>query len=200
MARVSRAEAKAATKAKLLRAAAKVFEQKGFGAATVEEIADRAGFTRGAFYANFSDKADVLMTVLEQRRDHDMQNVAELVASTPDDQKLSAVQGWYDELVGDERLSLALAELWPIATRDPNLRARLAARQHRQVAAISAMIDSYATSENITLPIPVEVLASYMLALAEGISQQRVLDPASVDDDAFTTAMMHLWFGVTGGS
>ncbi|MGB6844515.1 MAG: TetR family transcriptional regulator, partial [Candidatus Acidiferrales bacterium] len=53
------------TRRKLLEAAEKVFVRDGFEAARLEDIAASAGYTRGAFYANFEDKADCFFQLLE---------------------------------------------------------------------------------------------------------------------------------------
>jgi AcrR family transcriptional regulator len=52
--RLSRAEQQQRTRAALLDAAGEVFAERGFQGASVEAIAERAGFSRGAFYSNFS--------------------------------------------------------------------------------------------------------------------------------------------------
>ena len=61
--RLSREEKKAQTREALLAAAHQLFATKGYEATTIEEIASTAGFTRGAFYANFGNK-DATMEAL----------------------------------------------------------------------------------------------------------------------------------------
>ena len=53
------------TRARLIRAAEKIFARDGFEAAKLEEIAAEAGYTRGAFYANFESKEDLFFALLE---------------------------------------------------------------------------------------------------------------------------------------
>jgi AcrR family transcriptional regulator len=65
--RMTRAEKQAATRAALLDAAAKVFVERGLQGASVEAISERAGFTRGAFYANFKNKEELFAELLQQR-------------------------------------------------------------------------------------------------------------------------------------
>jgi AcrR family transcriptional regulator len=45
-----------ATRAKLVRAAYGVFIKDGFAGASIDDVAEKAGYSRGAFYANFEDK------------------------------------------------------------------------------------------------------------------------------------------------
>src|SRR5580658_8946621 len=55
-----------ATRRKLLEAAEKLFARDGFEAARLEDIASLAGYTRGAFYANFQSKEDIFFALLER--------------------------------------------------------------------------------------------------------------------------------------
>src|SRR5271169_391372 len=54
------------TRARLIQSAEKVFARDGFEAAKLEEIAKDAGYTRGAFYANFESKEDLFLALLEK--------------------------------------------------------------------------------------------------------------------------------------
>src|SRR5487761_2120938 len=58
---------RAATRARLLDAARDVIAERGAGGATVEGIAERAGFTRGAFYSNYASLDDLIVDVGEVR-------------------------------------------------------------------------------------------------------------------------------------
>lgn len=54
------------TRARLLDAAMLVFSEEGFQAASVESVTQRAGFTRGAFYSNFSSKEELFLALLDR--------------------------------------------------------------------------------------------------------------------------------------
>src|SRR5580698_9183438 len=63
---VSRQQARTdATRRKLLVAAERIFARDGFEAARLEDIAGLAGYTRGAFYANFQSKEDIFFALLD---------------------------------------------------------------------------------------------------------------------------------------
>jgi AcrR family transcriptional regulator len=47
-------------------AAARVFAERGIIGASVEEICEAAGFTRGAFYSNFADKDALVLALIRQ--------------------------------------------------------------------------------------------------------------------------------------
>jgi AcrR family transcriptional regulator len=67
--RLTREESRDLTRQRLLDAAAVIIAKKGLAAASVENIAERAGYTRGAFYSNFDSKIDLFIELL--KRDHD---------------------------------------------------------------------------------------------------------------------------------
>ncbi len=55
-----------ATRERLLDAAFEVFAEQGVHASTVEQIVERAGFTRGAFYSNFTTKEELFVALMER--------------------------------------------------------------------------------------------------------------------------------------
>jgi len=60
---------RAATRQRLLTAAAEIFAERGMHRATVEDICDAAGFSRGAFYSNFADKEQLFSALLRQKEE-----------------------------------------------------------------------------------------------------------------------------------
>jgi len=54
------------TRARLVEAAAKLFAERGYEAASLGDVAAEAGFTKGAVYANFASKEDLLLAVAAQ--------------------------------------------------------------------------------------------------------------------------------------
>lgn len=195
VARLSRAESQAITREKLFKSGEEVFARRGFHAATIEEIAEAAGYSRGAFYANFADKSDFFTALLERRTRSAMDSIAERIAAVQDDDKLGALLEWVDENIINDALQVAIAEFLPQATRDPEVRARLADRQRQIRAAITGMIDDYLATTGIALPTSTEDVAVMAQALVEGISIQRRLEP-DIDEALLAHALTYLWSGL----
>src|SRR5580693_4443956 len=65
--RLSRAEQNDRNRALLFAAARRVFLARGYHAATLEQIADEAGFSKGVVYSRFASKADLFLALLEDR-------------------------------------------------------------------------------------------------------------------------------------
>ena len=57
---------RAHTQERLTAAAVRVFAERGIIGASVEEICEAAGFTRGAFYSNFADKDELVLALIRQ--------------------------------------------------------------------------------------------------------------------------------------
>ena len=77
MARMTRAESRQQTRERLLAAAAELFAERGVNGASVEQIAERAGYSRGAFYGNFTDKHELAVDLLKQRTLQELEEVTD---------------------------------------------------------------------------------------------------------------------------
>ncbi len=72
------------TRARLLEAALEVFAEKGIKRVTVDELVAAAGFTRGAFYSNFSSIDEVFFAVFEDQADQMLAAVRGAIESIPE--------------------------------------------------------------------------------------------------------------------
>lgn len=73
------------TRERLLDAAVQVFASAGFGAASVEAIAEAAGFTRGAFYSNFESKEHLFLELTDRQFREQVSRIEAAVASVGTD-------------------------------------------------------------------------------------------------------------------
>src|SRR6202040_913137 len=67
--RLTREESRAQTRATLMAAGRKHFLRHGLGGAVAEKIAEDAGYSRGALYANFDGKEDLFLAVIREEQD-----------------------------------------------------------------------------------------------------------------------------------
>ncbi len=118
-----------ATRRKLLAAAETIFARDGFEAARLEDIAAEAGYTRGAFYANFKSKEDIFFALLDAWIAERMAEVYALLEKydTPRE-RLDALRDMYTEFAQNRRLALLSLEFKLYAIRHPRAQARLRAR------------------------------------------------------------------------
>ncbi len=200
MSPVSRAESQQQTRAALLEAALHEFTAAGFLGGSLERIASRAGYTRGAIYKNFDDKYDLFQSVLTDWTTRHTSSLASDLATAPDGPpQLDLLQDWYDAFLVPQALAAAYTEFCAAATTHDEARDRLAQHQRTIRAEVAAMIDSYCERAAISLPIPTEHFASLVTALATGLANQRNLDPAAVPAELYTNALTYLWAGVFAG-
>ena len=80
-----RVEKMAETRAKLISAARESFAEKGFAAASMDDLTSNAGLTRGALYHNFGNKLGLLAAVVEQL-DSEMASKAKAKGEKYDDE------------------------------------------------------------------------------------------------------------------
>lgn len=196
--RRSRRETQAATRRALLGAAADVFADVGFHAATIEAISERAGFSRGAFYANFADKADLFLTVLEELTDAELVDIDARLSEAGDDEldTLEAVVGWFEQTSDPTALDLALAEFWPVAARSEPLRARLAANTTRLHRHGEELVSAYCARTGAQLPIGAADMTAIVLALADGLERLGRIHPDLDRPRLFRTGITSVWYGL----
>lgn len=124
--RLTRDQAREQTRLRLVDAATLSIARKGLAATSVEDIVAQAGYTRGAFYSNFSNKSDLFFELL--RRDHQdtMKGWRKLLNSVPlgeDSRKQFA--SMFAQCYRDENHYIIWAEARLHAIRDAKFRQRV---------------------------------------------------------------------------
>jgi AcrR family transcriptional regulator len=200
--RLTRAETKARTRARLLDAAAQVFARKGFSGASVEEIAEHAGYSTGALYSNFGSKDELFLELLGTRTGFRQAEAADIVSNkdTGLDQIRAALNQFLTDVADkDADIALLQAELWLYAIRRPELLERLAARFRANRDSLTALLADRARPRRVgeqPTDIPVEDFATVVLALFQGLVQLRRTDTGLVPADLYGRALRWLFVGV----
>ncbi|GAA2037854.1 TetR/AcrR family transcriptional regulator [Catenulispora yoronensis] len=196
--RLTRQQSRELTREQLLQAAAELFAESGVNGTSVEQIVERAGYTRGAFYGNFDGKREIVLALLEQRTQRELEEMQALSQEAESfDGLLEHLRTWHRER--DETLAGWLAlrtELWLYGMRDPELLPVLADRERRSRAALAQALEQGFAARSVTPPAPVEFLALIMHSLGDGLSIQRVLSPEDSDADVVVDAvelLMRSW-------
>ena len=123
---VHKQERAVATHRELIHAARVVFARVGFESARIEQIAAKAGKTRGAFYANFKDKEDVFFALFEEDLMRNQEKiVAGLSAARNLDEKIDILSSHLDEWLHDRERLLLNLEFKMYVIRHPRKRRRL---------------------------------------------------------------------------
>jgi AcrR family transcriptional regulator len=176
------------TRQHLLAAAAEVFARRGYAAATLDEVAERAGFSKGAVYSNFSNKEDLFLGLMQEQA----ATLVDRFEAAPDD--VAGLRDVYAGATPDERAdSWALSiEFTLYALRRPELRGALQAANQSIHQRVVTLVEAQCREAGITPPLSVGALARLYIAVFSGLWQQQVVDPDGVDDDAFPNAVLFL--------
>jgi AcrR family transcriptional regulator len=196
--RAARAEGRAA-RDDLLSAALRVFARRGYRAAGVDEIADEAGYSKGALYWHFAGKAELLNALLEERVDAPMREKIVLLASAPPEQDMSVeASRTFGSQVDAQREALLLErEYWSLAIRDPELRARYAERQADLRRELGAAME--ARARHLGTPdigMPAEDVARVVMSIIGGLTVDALIEPGSVRPELLGEALAVIYAGL----
>jgi AcrR family transcriptional regulator len=180
--RLSRAEQNDRNYALLLSAALRVFLSRGYHAATLEQIADEAGFSKGVVYSRFESKADMFLALLTDRI---AVRAAQNAAVVADMASSGSVADLIELASRAERESpgwrLLVTEFRVLAARDPELNRRYAAAHATTVDGIVSVLSVIVERDGITLAVPARRLAEMVLALETGLALEQLASPHAVD-------------------
>jgi AcrR family transcriptional regulator len=192
----ARAEGRDAREA-LLDAALEVFAERGYREATVDAIAERAGFSKGALYWHFKSKEELLSALLDERLDRPWREGTERLESAPPDVDMApdANERFAAMLGGQRELVLLDQEYWALAMRDPKLRAAYAKRERQFRKALGRAIA--ARMEHLGAPAPEDPaeLATLFMAVGKGLVLQRLIDDKAVPSTLLGEAYALLYAG-----
>lgn len=165
------------TRSRFIQSAEKIFARDGFEAAKLEELAADAGYTRGAFYANFSSKEDLFMALLEREISQRIENVRKHVGRVrPPEDKLAALGEYWTEMALDRRWTLLVLEFKLFAVRHPEVKTRLAAMHRRLVSSGIEMLEQLMQSAGRKLPVSAHAAGIAFFSLSSALTLEHMLD------------------------
>lgn len=184
---------RAETRRRLLDAALDVFAAEGFGRTTVEQVCDRAGFTRGAFYSNFSSLDELFLAMWEERSAAMLDDVrAALGGVAAETDPDAALRAAFHAIPVDDAWYRVTAEFTAHALRTPALRRVMAAREQAILDAVLPAVVAALARAGRRVP-DETALGQALVAVHDGTSAQILLDPG---DPAVRARREHLFFAV----
>jgi AcrR family transcriptional regulator len=165
----------------------------------VDEIADAAGYSKGALYWHFSGKADLLQALLEDRIDAPMREIVALLESAPPERDMSveASRDFARRLSEQRDAVLLEREYWSLAIRDPELRARYAERQTELRGALAGALEARARHLGAPgLAMPAEDLARIVMSIVGGLAVDELIEPGSVRPELLGETLALLYAGL----
>jgi len=168
--RLSRQESKEVTHMRLIEAAERLFIRKGFDDVSVDEISERAGYSRGAFYSNFENKEQIFLAVIERRRlpllkalDDTFQRTSEPMG------RIAAVREWFSRMWRLEDFVALEMEFSRTAMKDRRIRDRLTEIRRQELETFALYAIRYFNSVDRRPDDRPEVLALALWAVVRGL-------------------------------
>ncbi len=186
------------TRARLIQSAEKIFARDGFEAAKLEEIAADAGYTRGAFYANFESKEDLFFALLEKEvsariagLEREMDKVQEPEA------KLKTMREFFLSKTLDRRWCLLALEFKLFAVRHPEVRKRLAAMHRRFIEPRVGFLDDVMRALGRELPVSSYATGVSLATLGNSLTLEHMLDPTLMPEGDVRQIMSNFFESLT---
>lgn len=180
--RLTQTERRELTRRRLLDAARTEFGARGFGAATLDEIASAAGVTRGALYYNFPrGKHDLFLALLEERSAERADAVGARFAGPTGPQ---ATISQAAAAAGDAGAAMAENREWWLlffefalrAARERDFARDFAEREGRMRRSLEELVSERAAALGAELPIPARDVAVGLNALGNGLALDALVD------------------------
>lgn len=190
--RISREESRAQTRLELLTAARELFARQGFEGASIDQITDAAGYTRGAFYSNFDTKESLMIALIEHCFAEDLAQLSRLGERPEADFSGEGFQELSTGADADQTSHLIKMEFWMCAMRYPRIRAAYVQQQGRLRAAIARQVEAQAQALGLTLPVAAQDAAVVLIALRNGLDTQKLINPQAFGDGLYATMFRQL--------
>jgi len=172
-----------------------MFLADGYAATSLDKVAERAGFSKGAVYSNFSGKEELCVAVLDSIHAEQVVQVAEVFNGPGDlDTRIDRFSQWAREGIGQPLWVALESEFGAVARQSPFVASALRKRQREVREAITALIEQVTREQGIVLRFPPEQAATMLLSVGIGLGALRSID-AEVDPGMFGDVMRALLRG-----
>jgi len=199
--RLTRAEQREKTRGCLVEAATKVFSRRGYEKASLDEVAEEAGFTKGAVYSNFKGKEELFLATIDAHFEQRLEAIKRLMSEEPPAEGTAYAGGmdFMDQLNRDPEYFTLFFEFWAYAQRNPDVKRKFLPRVQRFRSALAEVFAAKSGDSDVELPLPTETLAAMLVAMAAGVAMERALDPKAVPDDMYAQMLQFFFRGMFAG-
>jgi AcrR family transcriptional regulator len=198
---LSRKQKQAKTRSALLRSAAKLICRKGITEASVEDVSKDAGYTKGAFYANFKNKEEMFLVMLDERFAQELERLeAHLPGQgAPAEEVRESAEDFLRFIRSDPEWPRLYFEFVVYAARNPDFREELSTRNRAMRERIAEVIGNWRRNwgaDSIAEPpFPLEDIAMMLFCMADGFLVAQLIDP-DIDEKLYATMNTTLFRGI----
>ena len=196
--RLSRSEQRERNRARLLDAAERVFTERGYRVATVEDVAAAASLTKGAVYSQFASKQELFAAAVERRyRERAKAFVGAMSSREPlTDRTALAALDFAASVEEGVDWALLFLEAWAEMLRTPSFGEELRRIDDDMRATIAEVVERTITEQGLVLDLPAEAVAEMIIATAHGFGVQHRLAPAQAPAELFGELSSTLLLGL----
>ncbi|MBU9762561.1 TetR/AcrR family transcriptional regulator [Mycobacterium sp. TNTM28] len=167
------------TRRRLLDAAFSVFAAKGFGRTRIDDICQASGYTKGAFYSNFTSLDELFLALYREQSRQFAEHTAQFLAAEPVDSVEETIQAWARQLPIDRDWLLINTDFVLYAARRPDVQLDLATERSRMREDFTRMLAEHvgdrAPQLPDSLPTPAD-MARALVTVYDGVIAQLILD------------------------
>jgi AcrR family transcriptional regulator len=194
---LTRRQKQAETRQSLLRSAAKLFCRQGLEGSSVEQVAKEAGYTKGAFYANFKSKEELFLVMLDERFSDQLDRIDSMLSGEeePGEEARHAAQDFIRSFRGEDEWRRLYFEFVSYAMRNEEFRQELATRHRALRARLTEIYRRWSGDFAAEPPIPVEDVAAMTDFMADGFLLDQLIDP-ELDEDLYSTMLLIFFRGM----
>jgi AcrR family transcriptional regulator len=204
MPRLTRKQKQEQTRSCLMESAARVFARRGMSGASIDDVAEDAGYTKGAFYANFKSKEELFLAMLDESFSERIAETEEAFATdeAPPEQARHSAAHFAQAMGSDPHRSRLGFEFAAHAMRSEPFREELLTRFATLRRRMEAIFRRRMEDLELEPVVSLDRMVLMIIAMAEGWKIWQMLDPEVVDD-AMLEEMMEIFvtgFGVMSGA
>ncbi len=171
------------TRRHLFAAAEHLFRRVGYHAATLEQVARDAGYTKGAVYSTFSSKLELFTEVVAQRAARRRGELDAILAAGLD----AAVDGFARHVArsatSERDWWASVIELMTAVGRDPASRSAYSAHRSDTRALLGRLFTQVAARLGRVPALTEEEAGTVIMALSNGLTLEAMLDPERVGEE-----------------
>jgi AcrR family transcriptional regulator len=198
---LTRKEKQAKTRSALLSSAAKLICRKGITEASIDDVATDAGYTKGAFYANFKSKEEMFLVMLDEAYAEELERLeAHLPGEgAPAEEVRASAEDFIRFVRSAPEWPRLYFEFVVYAARNPEFREELATRNRAMRERIADVIRNWSAGFSAESPFPFEDIAAMLFCMADGFLIQQLVEP-DTDADLYGTMNATLFKGIAASA
>lgn len=180
---LTRREKQHQTRSSLLLAAAQIFCKQGLEGTSIDQVAQTAGYTKGAFYANFKSKEELFLVMLDERFSRELERLdSALTGAQEPREEARAAAADFIHFAGDDDWPSLYFQFVAHAARNEDFREELATRHRAMRERLGGILKRWKEGHGHEQPLPLEQLTAMMSFMADGFLVDRIVDPSLSED------------------